>query len=81
MIQNTLFVDQMTRNTIHNVTDINLMKIGCEDASAIVTDTAEDIRVEDEGANAEGNNLRYGRQDLDLVNGCQDTNAEAAHLK
>ena len=39
------------------------------------------IRVEEEGANAEGNNLRYGRQDLDLVNGCQDTKADKANLK
>ena len=42
--------DQMARNTIHNVTDINLMKIGCEDAGAMITMTAEDIRVEEEGA-------------------------------
>ena len=62
-------------------TDINLVKIGCEDAGAMISITAEDIRVEDEGANAEGNNLRYGQQDLDLVNGCQDTKANKAHLK
>ena len=36
-----------------NITDINLVKIGCEDACAVITVTAEDLRVEDEGANAE----------------------------
>ena len=61
-------------------TDINLVKMGCEDACAIIPVTEEDIRVEDEGAYAEGN-FRYDRQDLDLVNGCQDTRADKAHLK
>ena len=68
---------QMAPHTIHNLTDINLVKMGCEDACAMI---AEDMRVEDERSDAEGN-LCYGKQDLDLVNGCQDTNAEAAHLK
>ena len=71
---------QMAPHIIHNLTDVILVKMGCEDACAMIAVLAEDMRVEDERSDAEGN-LCYSKQDLDLVNGCQDTNAEAAHLK
>ena len=66
---------QMAPHTIHNLSDVILVKMGCEDACAMIAVLAEEMRVDFEG------NLCYSKQDLDLVNGCQDTNAEAAHLK
>ena len=68
---------QMAPHTIHNLTDVILVNMGCEDACAMIAVFAEDMRLEDKRSDAEGN-LCYSKQDLDLVKGCQDTDAEAA---